>query len=109
MKKLTILIFTLFLCANAFADWARFSNTRDNSMIVYAKLPKTIHPDYKVKMWVLFDYNSKQKFANFEFKSIVNQIEFDCKGQLTRINYSAYYDKNMGEGVSTAINSNSTQ
>lgn len=110
MNKLILFIIAIILCDNvAAADWTRFSNNRDKSMIVYVKLPKTIQPEYKVKMWVLFDYNSKQKFANFEFKSIVNQIEFDCKEQLTRINYSAYYDKNMSEGVSTAINSNATQ
>ena len=99
---------TMLLCTNAIADWTKFSNNSDKSMIVYVKLPNTVEPQYKVKMWVLFDYANKQKFANFEYKSIVNQMIFDCKEQLTSILYSAYYSKNMNEGNAVAINSNQT-
>ena len=99
---------TMLLCTNAIADWTKFSNNSDKSMIVYVKLPNTVEPQYKVKMWVLFDYANKQKFANFEYKSIVNQMIFDCKEQLTTILYSAYYSKNMNEGNAVAINSNQT-
>ena len=109
MTKLIVLFLLSIVSTNVMADWTRFANNSDKSMIVYFKLPKTVEPQYKVKMWVLFDYGSKQKYANFEFKSIVNQIVFDCKGELTSVLYSAYYSKNMSEGTTVALNQNATQ
>ena len=109
IKKIVLMLLLTFMSSSAIADWTQFANNRDKSMIVYVKLPKSIEPQYKVKMWVLFDYGSKQKFSNFEFKSIVNQIVFDCKNELTSILYSAYYSKNMSEGNAVAINQNATQ
>ncbi len=109
MKKLILMIFMLILSSNALAEWSQFANNADKSMFVYVKLPKVVGPLYRVKMWVLSDFNASQRFSSFEYKSITAQWEFDCKEEKSRLLYAAYFNKNMSKGNTVAIDQNTSK
>jgi hypothetical protein len=109
MHKTILMMLLAVVSSSAMAEWTKFGNNETKSIVVYVKLPTIREARYRVKMWVLLDYETDQELAGKSYKSITTQGEYDCKEEQMRLLYAAYYAGNMSRGDAVAIDQNPTK
>jgi len=96
MHKIILVILLAIVSSSAMAEWVRIGTT--NKSTVYAD-PTTIRKSgNKVKMWVLYDFNSVKGVSGEKYLSSKTQAGYDCMEEQEKILYYSWHSKNMGRG-----------
>ncbi len=105
MKKLLLILMLAVVSSSAMAEWVEIGTTDKNTVYVD---PTTIRKSgNKVKMWVLYDFNSAKETTGNKYLSVKAQDEYDCKEEQERLLFFSRYSENMGGG-DTVYSANAT-
>ena len=105
MKKLlkTFIIFSLFIFPSiSNAEW-KFTSITQNGTIMYVDFERIRKKGNNVYFWILFDFKSSYE----GYLSEINYMQTDCKESKYKILQATFYKKQMGEGMSKSIPSES--
>ena len=106
MKRLTLLLLLLMISTNVLAEWTRVRGNLDDDVIIYMDFGSIKKKDNKVKMWVMKDYKTTQKFENYSYLSSVSLSEYDCEEETNRLIDYYWYSGNMRIGNVVYSNAN---
>lgn len=99
MKKLLIILTLIFFCTPALAEWTRIGESdEEGGYAVYADLTTVQKAGGRVRMWVLFDYNTEQKASGTNFLSKKIRRNYNCKEAGIRTLAFSLYSWNMEKG-----------
>jgi len=84
--------------SNVTAEWILIDENPDRGTSTYADSSTIRRTGNKVKMMVLYDYETVQRTESTQSMSRMLQHEFDCKGERLRLLYAFFYSENMGRG-----------
>jgi hypothetical protein len=97
MKKMIIAVALLLSSQAVMAEWVKYVIIDDFD--AYYNDDSVRKRGSKVKVWVIFDYNSVQAFDDgLKYMSSKNQLEFDCYNELVRMAYYSAASKRFGKG-----------
>jgi len=95
MKRLLLILMLTVMSGSAIAEWAEAGRSKDS--IVYYD-PATIRKSgSKVIIWSLHDYETAR--GQIEYRSVTLESEYDCIKKQSRRLFLAFYQKNMGTGI----------
>lgn len=100
MHKYILTVLAAIVCnivssGDATAEWRLISKGESPSAAVYADPSDISIKDGMVKIWIMFDYETSQNLGDLSF---VEQHEYDCKGEHSRVIVAYFYSQNMGKG-----------
>ena len=78
--------------------WTAVSTASTDDMTTYVDYGTIKRKGNKVKMWVLFDFKTIQRWGNSSFLSQIDRIEYDCEEEATRTLDDFLYLGNKGSG-----------
>ena len=105
MKKLQklFIIFTLFIFPSiSNAEW-KMTSINNNNVIMYVDFERIRKEGNNVYFWILFDFQTSKE----GYLSEINYMQTDCKESKYKILQATFYKKQMGEGMSKSIPSES--
>jgi hypothetical protein len=105
MKKLTILLFSIFISFNSYGEWTYVSETVDGSVYYIDKDKIKEHNDY-VYNWVLGDYLKPTEYGDMSTKLYTQN---DCGISRYKVLSFVYYKQPMGEGKGEPSNPINTE
>ena len=79
----------------SYAEWSLVLQGDADHYIDYELMSKSAR---KVRIWYLEDYAELQTIQDFQYRSIKNRSEFDCKTKKMRILAYALHPESMGQG-----------
>ena len=94
MKKLLILIFSLFISLNSYGEWTKVYTSTDADYYMDFETFK-IREGY-INYWQLIDLS--MPMSNGEILSAVVRNKIDCSAEGMKSNPIHYYSKEMGNG-----------
>ncbi len=95
VKKFTLILLTL-ISTPVLAEWIRAGSNDSNTL--YVDLSSKEQSSGLVKIWSLYDFNSRQVFNGKAYLSTKNQYQIDCKRKLIRTIFSSIHTGRMGSG-----------
>ena len=99
MKKLLVILTFILFSTPALAEWTRLGESDDEGgYIIYADLTSMQKAGGRVRMWVLFDYNTEQKASGTIFLSKKMRRNYNCKEAGIRTLAFSLYSWNMEKG-----------
>lgn len=99
MKKLLIILTFILFSTPALAEWTQIGESDDEGgYTVYADLTSAQKAGGRVRMWVLFDYNTEQKASGTNFLSKKIRRNYNCKEAGIRTLTFSLYSWNMEKG-----------
>jgi len=99
MKKILLILTLAFLNTSVLAEWTRIgAHENENGYAAYADFTSVRTAGDRVKMWVLFDYQTEQRASGASFLSKTIRREYDCKGKHMRLLAFKLFRWNMGGG-----------
>ena len=101
MKRILSSALLMFACSAAHAEWVEVSKSDDGLNTNYVDPTSVKRVGELVKMWIMSDYKTIHSFDGINYLSTVHQDEFDCKNELGRVLYVAFYSSAMASGYST--------
>jgi len=94
MRKLFLGLALSFIATAASAEWIFFTNSGDKDVVVYVEPTTKQQNSNLVKAWFLFDYKTRQEWANKMYLSLKAQYQFNCVERVSRLVYVAFYKDN---------------
>ena len=96
MKRLLIGLMLLMTAGAASAEWTQIDD--NDEFITYVDRATIRRNGNFVKMWSLKDFKTVQTVSGISYLSSMDQSEFDCKEEKTRILPFTWFDGKMGHG-----------
>lgn len=78
--------------------WTAVSTALTDDITTYVDYGTIKRKGNKVKMWVLYDFKTIQRWGNSSFLSQIDRIEYDCEEEATRTLDDFLYLGNKGSG-----------
>ena len=99
MKKLLIFLTFILISTPALAEWTQIGESDDDGRYtVYADLTSVQKAGGRVRMWVLYDYNTEQKASGTNFLSKKIRRNYNCNEAGIRTLAFSLYSWNMEKG-----------
>jgi len=94
MKKLTILLFSIFISFNSYSEWMKIGENVNGTVLYIDRDKIKEHNDY-VYFWRLLDYLKPTKLGDISSKVY---IQADCGVNRYKHLSFIFYKQQMGEG-----------
>lgn len=99
MKKLLIILTLILFSTSALAEWTKIGESdKEGGYTVYADMTSAQEAGGRVRMWVLYDYNTEQKASGTNFLSKKIRRNYNCKEAGIRTLAFSLYSWNMEKG-----------
>ncbi|WP_090630868.1 surface-adhesin E family protein [Nitrosomonas marina] len=99
MKKILIILMLALIASPVWAEWTQIAESNDKgAFVVYADLTSAQRAGGRVKMWVLYDYESEQRASGTNFLSKKIRRDYNCREAGIRTLAFSLFSWNMEKG-----------
>ncbi|MFO0995309.1 MAG: hypothetical protein U1F33_01400 [Alphaproteobacteria bacterium] len=99
MRAVLIVVLLLLSTSSARAEWVKVSEAGGTQAADIYLDPATIRINgEKRKVWSLWDFKVEQKSGAKKYRSALEQREYDCREEQTRMTSFIWYAGQMGSG-----------